>query len=282
MDSEARLSDHKRVSLKSALALKFGGLLELAEKATIIGELGKLLIEEVPLETTPPGYGRGPYHGLSNPYLIEECRGADELLRFPSAQATRRLDGSPMKRPDASQKYTLHRLTSICFLPRRRPCLLLPKLRSFLPRALSTTSPARPTRRTTSSPIAPALPTLPDLTACMKTLQCYLSGSLGPIAPRLDLKTALLRSESTHPLSAPLPPIARATNSARVNHHLSLTMLLVDRLRPLTRVLLVWTPTATNFRPANTRLRRQKTLVLPCPVQASGNLRIDLHLARIG
>lgn len=71
MDSEARLSDHKRVSLKSALALKFGGLLELAEKATIIGELGKLLIEEVPLETTPPGYGRGPYHGLSHPYLIE-------------------------------------------------------------------------------------------------------------------------------------------------------------------------------------------------------------------
>lgn len=61
MDSEARLSDHKRVATKSALSLKFGGLLELAEKATIVGELGKLLIEEVPLETTPPGYGRGPY-----------------------------------------------------------------------------------------------------------------------------------------------------------------------------------------------------------------------------
>lgn len=63
MDSEARLSDHKRVATKSALSLKFGGLLELAEKATIVGELGKLLIEEVPLETTPPGYGRGPYQG---------------------------------------------------------------------------------------------------------------------------------------------------------------------------------------------------------------------------
>lgn len=60
---EAHLSDHKRVALKGALSLKFGGLLELAEKATIVGELGKLLIEEIPLETTPPGYGRGPYHG---------------------------------------------------------------------------------------------------------------------------------------------------------------------------------------------------------------------------
>lgn len=29
----------------------------------IIGELGKLLLEEVPLEETPPGYGRAPYQG---------------------------------------------------------------------------------------------------------------------------------------------------------------------------------------------------------------------------
>lgn len=29
----------------------------------IIGELGKLLLEEIPLEETPPGYGRAPYTG---------------------------------------------------------------------------------------------------------------------------------------------------------------------------------------------------------------------------
>ena len=31
----------------------------------IIGELGKLLLEEVPLEQTPPGYGRAPYQGYA-------------------------------------------------------------------------------------------------------------------------------------------------------------------------------------------------------------------------
>jgi hypothetical protein len=29
----------------------------------IIGELGKLLLEEIPLEETPAGYGRAPYGG---------------------------------------------------------------------------------------------------------------------------------------------------------------------------------------------------------------------------
>jgi hypothetical protein len=32
--------------------------------AQIVGELGKLLVEEIPLEETPPGYGRAPYHGF--------------------------------------------------------------------------------------------------------------------------------------------------------------------------------------------------------------------------
>jgi len=31
----------------------------------IIGELGKLLLEEMPLEETPPGYGRAPYQGYA-------------------------------------------------------------------------------------------------------------------------------------------------------------------------------------------------------------------------
>jgi hypothetical protein len=58
---EAKLGDFKRRVTKEALGIKFGGCFELAEKAQIVGELGKLLIEEIPLEETPPGYGRAPY-----------------------------------------------------------------------------------------------------------------------------------------------------------------------------------------------------------------------------
>lgn len=50
--------------IKEALSLKFGGLEELGEKMCIIGELGKLVLEEIPLEETPPGYGRAPYMGF--------------------------------------------------------------------------------------------------------------------------------------------------------------------------------------------------------------------------
>jgi hypothetical protein len=49
--------------MKEALSIKFGGLEELGEKMCIIGELGKLLLEEIPLEETPPGYGRARYTG---------------------------------------------------------------------------------------------------------------------------------------------------------------------------------------------------------------------------
>lgn len=62
---EAKIGDFKRRSTKEALGIKFNGLLELAEHLTIVGELGKLLIEEIPLEETPPGYGRAPYNGYA-------------------------------------------------------------------------------------------------------------------------------------------------------------------------------------------------------------------------
>ncbi|KDQ18147.1 hypothetical protein BOTBODRAFT_29483 [Botryobasidium botryosum FD-172 SS1] len=63
LNEEARLSDFKRTTTKDFMALKFGGLLECAEKARIIGEMGKLLIEEIPLETTQPGHPRAYYNG---------------------------------------------------------------------------------------------------------------------------------------------------------------------------------------------------------------------------
>ena len=45
MLNASRLGDFKRESTKNWMILKFGGILELAEKATIVGEMGKLLIE---------------------------------------------------------------------------------------------------------------------------------------------------------------------------------------------------------------------------------------------
>jgi hypothetical protein len=38
-------------------------MLELAEKTSIVAEMCKLLIAEVPTQTTTPGYARAPYTG---------------------------------------------------------------------------------------------------------------------------------------------------------------------------------------------------------------------------
>jgi hypothetical protein len=69
--------------LKEALSLKFGGMEELGEKMCIIGELGKLLLEEVPLEETPPGYGRAPYNGYE-----KTANAANEAARCVSYSAS--------------------------------------------------------------------------------------------------------------------------------------------------------------------------------------------------
>ncbi|KAI5122848.1 hypothetical protein M0805_003142 [Coniferiporia weirii] len=61
---EAKLGDFKRTSAKNWMILKFGGLLECAEKATIVSEMGKLVIEEIPLNVTQPGQARGFYSGF--------------------------------------------------------------------------------------------------------------------------------------------------------------------------------------------------------------------------
>lgn len=57
----SRLSDYKRRILRSILTLKYGGLVELSEKLTIIGDLGKLVAAEVPQDLTQPGQSRAPY-----------------------------------------------------------------------------------------------------------------------------------------------------------------------------------------------------------------------------
>ncbi|KAF8513294.1 hypothetical protein JB92DRAFT_2830442 [Gautieria morchelliformis] len=82
MVEEARLGDFKRLSTRNFMALKLGGLLEFGEKATIVGELGKLLIEEIPLEHTPPGQPRAFYqsHAKTENLAAEVSRCIGEVV----------------------------------------------------------------------------------------------------------------------------------------------------------------------------------------------------------
>ncbi|KAF8729270.1 Eisosome component PIL1, partial [Rhizoctonia solani] len=61
VNEEAAIGDYKRRATREFLGLKFAGMVELAEKTTIIGDLGKLMIEQIPLYTTPPGQPRPLY-----------------------------------------------------------------------------------------------------------------------------------------------------------------------------------------------------------------------------
>lgn len=63
MQEEAAIGDFKRRTAKEAMGIKCGGLLEFAEKITVVAEIGKLLIEEIPLQQTKPGMPRDEYEG---------------------------------------------------------------------------------------------------------------------------------------------------------------------------------------------------------------------------
>ncbi|KAG8765005.1 hypothetical protein FRC12_007735 [Ceratobasidium sp. 428] len=63
LKEEAAIGDFKRRTTREFMTLRFAGLAELAEKTTIIGDLGKLMVEEISLQTTPPGHPRAPYTG---------------------------------------------------------------------------------------------------------------------------------------------------------------------------------------------------------------------------
>ncbi|KZT42574.1 hypothetical protein SISSUDRAFT_892176 [Sistotremastrum suecicum HHB10207 ss-3] len=89
MTEEAKLSDFKRLSTKNFMALKLGGLLEFAEKATIVGELGKLIIDEIPIGTLAPGHPRPMYTGRENTEKLEQeiSRCVGEVVFAPIAHA---------------------------------------------------------------------------------------------------------------------------------------------------------------------------------------------------
>lgn len=86
-NEEARLSDFKRDSVREGLGLRLGAMLELAEKMTIICELGKILVGEVPTDRTPVGGTRGPYYGAAKTQsILEEAqRCLTEVIFNPSA-----------------------------------------------------------------------------------------------------------------------------------------------------------------------------------------------------
>ncbi|WVW85327.1 hypothetical protein I302_107365 [Kwoniella bestiolae CBS 10118] len=93
---ETKIGDFKRQVIKEALSLKFGGLEELGEKMCIIGELGKLLLEEVPLEETPVGYGRAPYTGYEKTEnAVNEATRCLSTVQFHAANSAPKPPGLP-------------------------------------------------------------------------------------------------------------------------------------------------------------------------------------------
>ncbi|KII85674.1 hypothetical protein PLICRDRAFT_56887 [Plicaturopsis crispa FD-325 SS-3] len=63
MAEEASLGDFKRISTRSWMALKFGGLLECSQKGAIAGDIGMQVIAEIPQDQTEPGLPRSYYSG---------------------------------------------------------------------------------------------------------------------------------------------------------------------------------------------------------------------------
>ncbi|KAJ1024122.1 hypothetical protein NDA16_002961 [Ustilago loliicola] len=65
MNEEAAIGDFKRRTVREALGIKSGALLEMAEKLTIVAEISKLMLEEIPLQPTQPGMPRAEYYGFA-------------------------------------------------------------------------------------------------------------------------------------------------------------------------------------------------------------------------
>lgn len=99
MTEEARLGDFKRSTTRSLMGLKFGGLLELSAKGTIVGDFGKQIIAEIPEDVTPPGLPRNFYngHGKTESCVGEAERSVGEVL---FSGITNRADPPSFRPPD--------------------------------------------------------------------------------------------------------------------------------------------------------------------------------------
>ncbi|GAA5885291.1 hypothetical protein JCM16303_005990 [Sporobolomyces ruberrimus] len=86
MTEDTRLGDFKRAAIREGLSLKLGALLELSEKTTIIAELGKLMVDELPTQRTQPGALRAHYDGYDRTnYLLQEAQRCLQGVTFNPA-----------------------------------------------------------------------------------------------------------------------------------------------------------------------------------------------------
>ncbi|MBW0462252.1 hypothetical protein O181_001967 [Austropuccinia psidii MF-1] len=111
---EARLSDFKRETVREGLGLRLGAMLELAEKMTIVCELGKMLVAQVPMERTSPGSVRAPYYGASTTQaIVEEAqRCLTQVVFNPSPSAV--IEGLEIRpRSTGSPHSDIHRASII-------------------------------------------------------------------------------------------------------------------------------------------------------------------------
>ncbi|GAA5950180.1 hypothetical protein JCM3765_004232 [Sporobolomyces pararoseus] len=86
MTEDTRLGDFKRSAMREGLSLKLGALLELSEKTTVIAELGKLMVDELPTQRTQPGAPRAHYDGYDRTnYLLQEAQRCLQGVTFNPA-----------------------------------------------------------------------------------------------------------------------------------------------------------------------------------------------------
>lgn len=104
---EAAIGDFKRRTTKEAMGLKCGGMMELAEKMTIIAEVGRMIIDQIPLDETAPGDLRAEYHGhnRTDELLQEASRSISEVSFAPNTSG-RGHSGAPLQRPELAQYQT--------------------------------------------------------------------------------------------------------------------------------------------------------------------------------
>lgn len=99
VQEDAALGDYKRATVVEALALKSGGMMELAEKAIVIAESCRLLAEEIPLTKTAPGEVRAPYRNSARTNrLLQEAVRQIESIHFEPRETTQ-LDASALASP---------------------------------------------------------------------------------------------------------------------------------------------------------------------------------------
>ncbi|KAI0646361.1 hypothetical protein C8Q79DRAFT_909544 [Trametes meyenii] len=186
MTEEAGLGDFKRVSARNWMGLKFGGLLECCEKGVVAGELGKLVITEIPLEPAQPG--------LPRPYYTGHAR-----TEFLVAEATRSVSEvfySPEPNPNPSQR-TIRSL----------PGSELPPVPSPSQRRLSGTSASGQSGFLPMSPPQGAYPGLPQVDESGFNIQQFMA----PATPQEQHPPV---SEFGSFSGSPYPPQAQTVSAA--------------------------------------------------------------------